>query len=395
MNTILIRQGREKSILHRHPWIFKSALKNPDEAIEPGSIVAVAEESGTKLGFAFCNPKSQITLRMIAYGTDVKIDDDFWENTIAAAVTRRTGLTGDGRNTACRLIYGEADFLPGLIADRYGDFIVLQCLTAGIEKLKPAVVDVLTQLLKPAGIYERSDADVRRLEGLPETRGLLYGKEPPADLTVQENGLSFVVNLSGGQKTGFFLDQRLNRSIVASYADGRNVLDCFSYSGGFALNALRAGAASVHAVDSSSDALAALQANAGRNGLDTTKLTVADADVFQYLRTLRDEGRKFGMVVLDPPKLAPTKTQVERAVRAYKDVNLMAMKLMEPGGILATFSCSGGLPTEEFRRIVGWAARDNGRELQVLRVLTQFEDHPVRMNYPESEYLKGLVVRVI
>jgi 23S rRNA (cytosine1962-C5)-methyltransferase len=289
-------------------------------------------------------------------------------------------------------VHGESDGLPGVVADRYGDTVVVQLLSAGAERWRGAIADALAALPGVARVIERSEADVRALEGLPPQSGLLRGEPAAGPLTVREHGLDFAVDAEQGHKTGFYLDQRDNRLLLRGLAKDKTVLDCFCYCGGFALNALAGGAKSVTAIDSSGPALAAAKANAARNGLPESEWL--EADVFQTLRKFRDEGRRFDLIVLDPPKFAPTAAHAEKAARAYKDINLLGFKLLNPGGALMTYSCSGGVSPDLFQKIVAGAALDAGVDARIEGWLHASADHPVALNFPEGEYLKGLVLRV-
>ena len=297
------------------------------------------------------------------------------------------------RSDAFRLIHAESDGLPGLIVDRYADTLVFQSLTAGSEYWKDTLADLLLELTSLKNIYERSDADVRELEGLPTHVGPLRGSIDQLPLTIREHNLLFKVNIATGHKTGFYLDQRENRLCVRNLAEGRDVLDCFCYTGGFSVNALAGGAKSVLSVDASADALALCQENVVLNELPVDRHQTLEGDVFQLLRKFRDEGRSFDLIILDPPKFASTAAQAEKAARGYKDINLLGFKLLRPGGILVTFSCSGGIDAALFQKIVASAALDAGVEAQILEYLSQGPDHPVALNFPEGAYLKGLVCR--
>jgi 23S rRNA (cytosine1962-C5)-methyltransferase len=328
------------------------------------------------------------------------IDETFWTRRIADAAARRHALDDDPETTAYRLIHAEADLLPGLIVDRYGDYLVVQCLTLGIAQRRDLIVRALAQVVSPAGIYERSDVEVRRHEGLAPATGLLYGEAPPPELEIVEHGLCFHVDLVRGQKTGFYLDQRENRRALARYvrgrgAQGRAMLDAFAYSGGFGVYAARAGAGPVTLLDASTEALDLARRNLQANGQDLADVRFDCGDVFEMLRLYRDQGRSFDLIVLDPPKFAPTRRHVDRAARAYKDINLLAIKLLRPGGILLTFSCSGGVDAGLFQKIVFGASVDAGRDVQAIEWLAQGADHPVLLSFPESAYLKGLVCRVL
>jgi 23S rRNA (cytosine1962-C5)-methyltransferase len=322
------------------------------------------------------------------------IDEDFLRGRLANAIAGRKALVEKGASDALRLVYAESDGIPGLIVDRFGDGLVVQFLSWGAEYWKETILQALVDLLEPAWVYERSDADVRALEGLPKRTGLLYGQQPAGEMHIHEHGLSYALDVAGGHKTGFYLDQRDNRRAFRELSAGADVLDCFAYTGGFTLNALAGGAKSVVAVDSSGPALAGARANITRNGLSLDRVELIEGDVFSVLRTFRDAGRSFDTIVLDPPKFAPTSAQVQRAARAYKDVNLLGFKLLRPGGVLVTFSCSGGVDAALFQKIVADAALDAGVRAQIGGYLHQAADHPVALNFPESAYLKGLVCRI-
>ena len=289
------------------------------------------------------------------------------------------------------MIYAESDNIPGLIVDRYGDLLVMQCLTAGAEYWKETFADLLLEETGLSTIYERSDADVRELEGLESKVGILRGTNPQLPITINEHSLKFNINIVAGHKTGFYLDQRKNRLRVRELAKDKDVLDCFSYTGGFTINALAGGAKSVLSVDSSGDALALCKENIALNNLPADKHTALEGDVFQLLRKFRDEARSFDMIILDPPKFAPTAAHAEKATRAYKDINLLAFKLLRAGGLLVTFSCSGGIDAGLFQKIVAGAALDAGVDAQIVEHLSQGTDHPVSLHFPEGAYLKGLI----
>jgi len=392
MNSIIIKPGRERSIHHRHPWIFTGAVLKTTGEPTAGEIVHIRDYEGAFLAQAHYNPRSKICARILEFREDIIIDAAWWERMIRASIGRRMELSSE--TDAMRLVFGEADFLPGLIVDRYGSTLVLQALTAGVENIKGIIAGILHSILKLDDIYERSDAAIRALEGLPESSGPLMGRTP-GDVIIKENGIMYSVEPAIGQKTGFFLDQRDNRKIASSYAAGKEILDCFCYSGGFTLSALKAGASSVVSIDSSAEALKLLEENLRINNIPEGICSIQRDDVFTCLRVFRDEGRLFDMVVLDPPKFAPSRQYRNRGMRAYKDINLLAMNILRPGGILVTFSCSGGISAADFRMTVSWAGTDALREVQIVQVLTQATDHPVLLSYPQSEYLKGLVCIVI
>jgi 23S rRNA (cytosine1962-C5)-methyltransferase len=392
--SIILKTGREKSLLRRHPWIFSGAVARVDGTPQSGETVEILTDKGQFLARAAYSPFSQIRARVWTFDPDEQVDVDFFQRRIQTAIKQRTALLPDqkveGSTDALRLIHGESDGIPGLIVDRYADCLVVQFLSAGVEFWREVIVDSLSSVTGLNNIYERSDADVRELEGLPLRTGKLRG-DPPGQGVITESGLKFVVNFASGHKTGFYLDQRSNRQRVRDLAFGRDVLDCFSYTGGFTLNALAGGAKSVLSVDSSEEALRSLQENIALNSLPAEKLSVLPGDVFHLLRKFRDEGRSFDMIILDPPKFAPTSSQVEKAARGYKDINLLAFKLLRAGGILFTFSCSGGVDAALFQKIIAGAALDAGAEASIVGTLSQDFDHPVNLNFPEGAYLKGLI----
>ncbi|MFQ5707940.1 MAG: class I SAM-dependent rRNA methyltransferase [bacterium] len=396
MHGILhLKPGKEKPVRHRHPWIFSGAIAKVEGSSQAGEMVQVRDAQGNFLAWGYYNPKSQICARLLEWDAGTAIDETWWQVKLEQAIHRRQRLLQSSETNALRLVNAEADLLPGLIVDQYGDYVVLQALTAGVEMVKATVVAHLNDLLSPKGIYERSDLYFRRIEGLPVTDGVLSGEAPPELVEIQVGGHGFWIDLRHGQKTGFFLDQNRNRREVAEYADGRNVLDCFCYTGGFGVLARAAGARSVVSLDSSAGALELLRKNFQLNSFSTKENEMVRGDVFESLRRFREDGRKYDLIILDPPKLAPTKAHVGKARRAYKDLNLGAMNLLTRDGILATFSCSSGISPALFQQIVAWASVDAGREIQILHRLSQGEDHPVRLAFPESEYLKGLVCRVL
>jgi 23S rRNA (cytosine1962-C5)-methyltransferase len=393
MNVLRLKPGREKSLLCRHPWLYSGAISSLAGSPDEGETVAIQDSNGNFLAWGAYSPHSQIRARVWSWAEDEKIDANFFRSQLEAALALRRQMFCDDRQEALRLVHGESDALPGLIADRYADVLVLQFLSSGVEHWRELLIDLLVELSGVRNVYERSDVDVRRLEGLPERSGPLRGT-PPERVQIQEAGLNFQVDLVRGHKTGFYLDQRWNRGRVRQLARGKQVLDCFCYTGGFSLNALKGGARDVLAVDSSTDALAQARENLALNRLPADGVEWLEGDVFKVLRSLRDQARQFDLIVLDPPKFAPTAAQADRAARGYKDINLLAFKLLRPGGVLASFSCSGGVDASLFRKIVAGAALDAGVEAQILERLSQDIDHPVGLNFPEGEYLKGLVVRV-
>jgi 23S rRNA (cytosine1962-C5)-methyltransferase len=390
-NKVILKANRDKPLRHKHPWVFSGALDRIEPAIVDGDVVDVVTSQGEFLARGYLNRRSQIAVRVLTWDAGEAIDEGFWARRLALAVSWR--VMGD--HEARRLVNAESDGLPGLIVDRYGEWLVVQVLTLGIERFKPVIVPQLQSILRPRGIYERSDVDVREKEGLPQTRGVLAGDEPPDRVEIDENGYRYLVEVKRGHKTGFYLDQRENRKKTQAYAAGAEVLNLFSFSGSFAVSALKAGAKSVMNVDSSADALQLAQENLRLNGLSAHDTDFVEADVFSYLRQLRAEQRAFDVIIADPPKLAQTQSQIERAARAYKDLNLVAMQILRPGGYLITFSCSGLVPPDLFQKIVFGATLDAGRDAQIVERLSQASDHPVLLSFPEGEYLKGLVCRVL
>jgi len=391
MADLILKPGREKSLLRRHPWVFSGAVAHVDGNPGMGETVDVRDSKGGFLARAAYSPHSQIRGRAWTFEPAEAVDADFLRRRVRAALAQRSTFNVQRSTDALRLIHAESDGLPGVVVDRYGEVLVLQSLTAGSEFWKQTLADILLDETGSSCIYERSDADVRQLEGLPEKVGLLRGAITSYQFPITENGLKFLVNLESGHKTGFYLDQRDNRLKVRQMAEGREVLDCFCYTGGFMVNALAGGAKSVVAVDASAEALALGRGNAALNGGQAERSEWIEGDVFQVLRKFRDAGRAFDMIVLDPPKFAPTAAQAEKASRGYKDINLLAFKLLRQGGLLFTFSCSGGVDAALFQKIVAGAALDAGVEAQIAAHLEQAADHPVALNFPEGAYLKGLI----
>jgi len=392
--SLTLKTGREKSLLRRHPWIFSGAVARVDGTPQPGETVGILTDKGQFLARGAYSPTSQIRARVWTFDPNEQVDVDFFRRRINSAIKQRTVLIPDQKGErgtdALRLIHAESDGIPGLIVDRYADYLVVQFLSTGAEFWRETIIETLSELTGLNNIYERSDADVRELEGLPLRSGKLRG-DPPDQGVITESRLSFVVNFASGHKTGFYLDQRSNRRRVRDLAEGRDVLDCFSYTGGFTLNALAGRAKSVLSVDSSEYALRLLQENIALNSLPADRSSILSGDVFHVLRKFRDEDRSFDMIILDPPKFAPTSAQAEKAARGYKDINLLAFKLLRAGGILFTFSCSGGVDAALFQKIVAGAALDAGAEASIVEYLSQDFDHPVSLNFPEGAYLKGLM----
>jgi len=390
--VLRLKPGRDKSLRQRHPWIFSGAIASVDGGPEPGGTVEVRDAEARFVARAAFSPDSQIRARVWTFDAGEYVDAPFVARRVARAVESRAAML-DSLHTGCRLIHGESDGLPGVIADRYADTVVLQLSSAGAERWRDAIVAALVETTAVACIFERSDADVRKLEGMAPRAGVAYGALPEA-VTFVEDGIVYRVDVVDGQKTGFYLDQRDNRAAVRALAAGRRMLNVFAYTGAFALTALAGGAATVVSIESSSEAITLARENLARNPeLPAGRAEWREADAFAELRRIRDQGAAFDLIVLDPPKFAPTAAHAERAARAYKDVNLWALKLLRPGGLLATFSCSGGIDAALFRKIVAGAALDAGAEAAVIGRFAAAADHPVALAFPEGDYLKGLLIR--
>jgi 23S rRNA (cytosine1962-C5)-methyltransferase len=396
MGELILHPGKERSVLRRHPWIFAGAVAHLKGRVRAGDTVVVRADDGRPLGRAAFSPRSQIRARMWSFDAEESIDHAFFKRRVKAAVAARAALPELAGQQGLRLVHGESDGLPGVIADRYADTVVLQLTSAGAEKWREALAAALVEASGCARVFERSDSDVRRLEGLETRTGLLHGGEPEGPLVVEEHGVRLEVDIRGGHKTGFYLDQRENRRLARTLAAGRRVLNCFCYTGGFSLQALAGGAAGVLSIDSSEPALEGARRNLALNPqLPAARAEWRDADVFGELRALKQAGARFDFIILDPPKFAPSAAMAARAARAYKDINLLAFRLLAPGGLLMTCSCSGGIGLELFQKIVAGAAADAGVEARILRRLAAAPDHPVGLAFPEGEYLKGLLCQAV
>lgn len=399
MVTVTVHAGRERPIIQRHPWVFSGAIAHVRGNPAPGDVVDVCASDGSWLARGFWSGRSQLRVRLATWDKSQPLDETWLRETIARAVSGRERWLTDP-STACRLVFSEADGLPGLIVDRYGCYLAIQLLTQAMAVRAEQVVATLADLLAPRGIYERSDAEVREKEDLPPAVGLRWGEMPPrlpvtpiTALGQPASGVRMFADLPTGQKTGIYLDQAINHARVGAYCAGADTLDCFSYAGGFALAAAKAGATRLTLVDASADALALAADNLRLNKV-TTPAEFVEGDAFQVLRRYRTEQRQFDAIILDPPKFVYQQAHLERATRGYKDINLQALHLIRPGGILATFSCSGLVSADLFQKIIFGAAIDAGRDVQILERLAQAPDHPVLLSFPESEYLKGLICRV-
>ncbi len=395
MDAIQLKNGREKSLLRRHPWIFSGAIAKVIGDPGIGESVWVIDANGRKYGTAAYSPQSSIRARMWSFDPEEAVDPSFIVNKIRIAINyRKETVENNPHTNSYRLVHAESDGLPGLVVDQYNDVLVVQFLSAGPEFWRSTIIEALVSLTKIERVYERSDVEVRKLEGLEKKVGPLNGKFDEKHVDILENELKFKVDIQNGQKTGFFIDQRNNREAILPYVKGKNILNCFSYTGAFGVYALKNGAAHITSIESSEDANQLALQNMHLNGEPPEQATIINGDVFQELRLLRDKAQSFDMVILDPPKFAPTAAQVRSASRGYKDINLLAFKLLNPNGILVTFSCSGGITRNLFQKIVADAALDAGVEAQIISYLSQGEDHPIALNFPEGEYLKGLICRL-
>ena len=394
MPVVFLKPDRERSILRRHPWIFSGAVARVEGDPVSGDSVEVVSYDGTWLARAAYSPHSQMLVRIWTFDEQEDISEDFFRSRLQKAIEMRTPLLKESDQVSCRLVNAESDGLPGVIADIYGQFLVCQFLTTGAEFWKGAIVEQLGEVIPNIGVYERSDADVRLKEGLPKTSGVLSGQTPPDLIEIREGQCRFLVDVKNGHKTGFYLDQRENRAIITEYVKDAQVLNCFAYTAGFAVVALKAGASHVTNVDSSPEVLRLADKNITLNNIDPDRVVNITGDVFHQLRRYRDSRTQFDMVILDPPKFADSMSHLRQAGRGYKDINLLAIKLLRPGGCLCTFCCSGVVTRELFQKIVSDAALDARRDVQIIRWLSQAQDHPCGINFPEGLYLKGLICKV-
>ena len=389
--AIVLKPGREKSVKNRHPWLFSGAIKEKIGKFTNGETIAVYSSQKELLAWAAWSEFSKISARIWAFEPDAIVSKNFLKTRVDRAIELRNTLIDPESGNCCRLIHAESDGIPGVIFDRYGSVGVLQCLTAGADYWRNDLIDILKEVDGIKTIYERSDADVRKLENLPIRAGLVFGEDISGSIKVKENGLKFIVDFQLGHKTGFYLDQRDNRKRLLDYVKNKSVLNCFCYTGAFSVYAKSVGAREIISVDSSADALKIAKENFVLNKLSVPDDSFVEADIFQYLRLLRDKNMKYDVIILDPPKFAPTTAQAQRAARGYKDINLLAFKLLNSGGILFTFSCSGGVSQELFQKIIASAAQDANVDAKIIGYLHQGADHPVSLNFPEGSYLKGLI----
>ncbi len=393
MKVVKLKVKRDRPTRLGHPWIFSGAIDSVSREPALGETVLVTDAKGEALGLGAYSPESQIRVRMWTTDPKEAIDKDFFRRRLEAALAVRREMFERYDTDALRLVNAEADGLPGITIDQYGETLVGQFTTAGAECHKQTIAELMMELTQAASFYERSDVDGRKREGLEPCTGLLAGVEPPETILIHEGKVSFEVDVRHGHKTGFYLDQRENRRLIASYAKGKTVLNTFSYTGGFGVAAMVAGAKQVTHIDVSTPALEIGKRNSERNGAQCP-VEYLNEDVFKALRTFRDKAQTFDLVVLDPPKFAETKSQAMKALRGYKDINLLGIKLVSKGGILATFSCSGAIDPAMFRMMVTEAAHDAGRKVRILHELRQAPDHVESLTFPEGFYLKGLLCTV-
>jgi 23S rRNA (cytosine1962-C5)-methyltransferase len=391
---VILKPGREKSLLRFHPWIFSGAIHSVEGDPGMGQTVSVWDKQGHQLGYGSFSPHSQIRVRMLSFDPDQLVDQELLHKRILRAAQGRKQFASDTIPAAYRLVNAESDGLPGLVVDRYDTFLVIQILSAGMEFWRATIIQTLHDLFPDCSLYERSDSQVRTKEGLAPQAGHVLGDEPPELVAIQEQAAGFYVDIREGHKTGFYLDQRESRSRVARYASRAEMLNCFCYTGGFGIMSLVWGADRVTQVDASPQALDLAAKNMHLNEIAADRVEHVPGDVFKVLRAYKNQGRTFDMIVLDPPKFAESKAQVPKACRGYKDINLLALQLVRKGGMLFTFSCSGNIDADLFQKVVAGAAMDAGREVQILEHFFQAPDHPTSIFFPEGTYLKGLGLRV-
>jgi 23S rRNA (cytosine1962-C5)-methyltransferase len=397
MLEIELKAGREKALLRDHPWVFSGsigAVHGESENIVPGETAKVINSKGEFIAWGAYSPASKIRLRVWSRDLSARIDREFFQFRLENAIRLRRRILDSDFENACRLVHAESDGLPGTIIDKYADTAVVQCLSAGAEFWRDLIVELLEEAIDCERVFERSDVEIRNLENLLSRSGPLIGGEPAEKIQIFERGKKFWVDIKAGQKTGFYLDQRDNRSMVSDLANGRSILDCFAYTGGFSISALAGGAKNVVAIETSSKSINTGRENVSLNGLPEKQIEWIEGDVFQILRKMRDQNQKFDMVILDPPKFAPTAAHAQKAARGYKDINLLGLKLLNPNGLLVTFSCSGGVSENLFQKILAGAALDAGVDAKIVARLGQSFDHPVALSFPEGAYLKGFVLQI-
>lgn len=383
-------------MVNRHPWVYSGAVEETPSGVGQGTLADLLSSEGAWLASGFCRPGSEIVMNILTWDpaeAGAPFEDLLLSRLGRALACRRADPHHPGPGGAFRMVHGDADMLPGLVADWYAGYVVVQLSVPGMDSHREAIAEGLTALTGARGVWERSDTELRKRSGLPPAVGLLCGEAPPAEITVEEAGSRYLVDVRSGHKTGFYLDQSAGRRLCSPWMAGRDVLNCYCYTGSFSIAAAAGGASSAHGIDSSAPAVETAARIAALNGLDPEAFTFECADVPSALRAYGRDGRRFGAVVLDPPRFVNSRNGLARGARAYKDINMRAMEVLEPGGILATFSCSGMVDPGLFRKIVFSASIDAGRPLQVLAVLSQPPDHPVLLSHPQGEYLKGLLLR--
>ena len=390
MTKVFLKKGREEAPSRGHPWVFSGAIERVEGTVDEGGIVDLFSHGGECMGRGYYNPCSQIAVRLLTQQA-VEIDEAFFRERIEQAVHLRKPLLSS-ETTACRLIHSEGDLLPGLIVDMYGDYLVLQLNTAGMERFRDVIISILKNLISPTMIYDRSDPGMRAQEGLPDSTGPIGDGPIPDYIEIRENNIRFLVNVKEGQKTGFYLDQRDNRSLARGLAEGKKVLNCFAYTGGFSAYASRGGAAGVTSVEASADALELCKKNLMINDISLENHRLVKGDVFQFLR---DDQGEYDVIILDPPAFAKRKGMVRAAIRGYKDINLFAMKRAKRMGLILTCSCSQHIDPGLFQKILSYAAADSRRQIQVLGHWGAPMDHPTAVHHPEGDYLKSVLLRVV
>ena len=393
--VVVLKRGREKSVLRHHPWIFSGSIESFSGSTSPGDTVRIQDSQQQFLGWGSINQKSKIAIRVWSWNEDERIEPALIHARLQAAFELRKSLFPISKTDSFRWFFSEADGIPGLVIDKYADQLVAQFSTAGAEKWRAEILRSTKDISRILDCFDRSEPENRKQEGLPPCQGVLFGSEKGHRVEIQEWGIRYLVDIHKGQKTGFYLDQRLNRLKLRDFCKGKRVLNCFCYTGGFSLNAAAAGAEKVISIDSSGEAIQMARENAELNYPHSPVFEWVEGDVFMKLREFRDEQKKFDVIILDPPKFAPTIKSVEKAARAYKDINLLAFKNLNPGGTLFTFSCSGGINPDLFQKIVFGASADAHRTARIQERLQQDLDHPIPLHFPEAEYLKGLVCRVV
>jgi 23S rRNA (cytosine1962-C5)-methyltransferase len=392
---IVLKEGRERSVNRKHPWIFSGAIASADEGIGSGETIDILTAEQRSCARAAFSPKSQIRARAWTFCPDEAIDDPFIRMRLEQSRRVREALAVPEQSNAYRLVNAEADGLPGLVVDKYADYLVCQFTSAGAEHWRETIIRSLVEDFGPKGIYERSDVESREKEGLRKNKGLIWGEEPPELIKIRETDLEFLVDVRNGHKTGFYLDQRENRTALLSFCGGAEILNCFAYTGAFGLSALKAGAKHVTNIESSAKIVETGRQNITQNGIEESMCAFLGQDVFQKLRQYRSSHHQFDIIILDPPKFIDAKGHLNKGARAYKDINLLAFKLLRPGGYLVTFSCSGLLPRDLFQKIVADAAVDAERDALIVRQLKQSVDHTIRLSFPEGDYLKGMICKVL